>query len=895
VATYKADIEIGVRGAQQLQALRKQIDVLSTGIDSVNNKLKGGAQSIDAYNANLAKAAATLAKVNTGTLGEIDAVRQYVQALGQANSARDRQNRLIQEQITLQRKAVATANAGFGVQGPALPPTRRGPTSPIGGALNIPGSPAAVAASNRRQNEALSNAVIGGAFPLLFGQGLGAAIGGGVGGAAGGLMGGQFGFGLSLVGTAIGQAFDTATQSAKDFTKALKDTGDASLALEAALGSVDKNTKTLIENLAKSGQKAAATQASFEALSLQIGYENAEAFVRAGEAASQWGTNLQTWLTKLYAQAVRLGEAIKNNFPTGPGIQQTSVFDIVEAQPQQPITQEAQDRLENLAGQNSLLEKQVALSRLTADASIDQRLQLERQVALQDYVNEAVQLEQQLKQKLLSQQEYNLRLKSAELSFTKEIFALENTAQQARQRKAEEARRAAEKARREAEQAAQKQLQTLNNIRSLQISLTQQALEGADIDVDRAKAVDGEISALKESLSQLQARLNLDARILDIQLERQLSAQDITDQERVLYESIYKQQRVNLEAQYQIKARTQQLDIARLQTARQILFAEKARAVQDIRQQRGTQLAGLQAELAFPFGGAGLDVVNQQLEQQARRYETLVPLQRELQNLETERANVAASASAEELQDLNERISGKIAQIELEGQYLNQLDATEKALLRQQQIYAKYGFIADEVSRALNDSITGLITGTTTVAEAFSRMFENIGKAFIDMATQMLAQKLFMTVLGALIPGGSSIVQGVDVPVSQMPAGMAFAEGGFVTGPTRALIGEGGEPEYVIPASKMRSAMGRYAAGARGSSVITSTGTESGAGQGGVTTMEPIDVRYSVERINNVDYVTTAQFQAGMAQAAQQGAIQGERRALRSLKTSAAARRSVGV
>jgi hypothetical protein len=55
-----------------------------------------------------------------------------------------------------------------------------------------------------------------------------------------------------------------------------------------------------------------------------------------------------------------------------------------------------------------------------------------------------------------------------------------------------------------------------------------------------------------------------------------------------------------------------------------------------------------------------------------------------------------------------------------------------------------------------------------------------------------------------------------------------------------------------------------------------------------------IDVRYSVERINSVDYVTASEFQQGMAQAAKQGAIQGEQRAMRTLKNSASTRRSVG-
>jgi hypothetical protein len=111
-----------------------------------------------------------------------------------------------------------------------------------------------------------------------------------------------------------------------------------------------------------------------------------------------------------------------------------------------------------------------------------------------------------------------------------------------------------------------------------------------------------------------------------------------------------------------------------------------------------------------------------------------------------------------------------------------------------------------------------------------------------------------------------------------MPGAPSFmAEGGFVTGPTRAIVGEGGEPEYVIPASKMRGAMSRYASGARGSAVIPAGGDTGEAGAstaGGVAT---VDVRYTVERINSVDYVTTEQFQKGMQDATRQGAALGQR------------------
>jgi uncharacterized protein (UPF0335 family) len=182
VAAYRADIEIGVRGLRELQNVTKRIEILSTGVDAVNNRLKGAVQSLNAYDANLAKTATTLQKVNAGTIAERDAIKQYVQALGQANTARDRQNRLIQEQIALQRKAVATADAGFGVQGPRQA-----------------ASPSAPTRSGRPGR--FSNVVLGAGFPLLFGGGPGAVLGG----AAGGLVGGPGAFAAQIGLSALGQ------------------------------------------------------------------------------------------------------------------------------------------------------------------------------------------------------------------------------------------------------------------------------------------------------------------------------------------------------------------------------------------------------------------------------------------------------------------------------------------------------------------------------------------------------------------------------------------------------------------------------------------------------------------------------------------------------------------
>ena len=110
------------------------------------------------------------------------------------------------------------------------------------------------------------------------------------------------------------------------------------------------------------------------------------------------------------------------------------------------------------------------------------------------------------------------------------------------------------------------------------------------------------------------------------------------------------------------------------------------------------------------------------------------------------------------------------------------------------------------------------------------------------------------------------------------------------------MVGEGGESEYIIPESKMRESMLRYSRGARGSSVIPEAGGSGTSGEGGGTAVAaPIDVRYTVERINSVDYVTADQFQIGMRQAANQGAKQGEQQTLKRLQMSSSTRKRIGM
>lgn len=214
----------------------------------------------------------------------------------------------------------------------------------------------------------------------------------------------------------------------------------------------------------------------------------------------------------------------------------------------------------------------------------------------------------------------------------------------------------------------------------------------------------------------------------------------------------------------------------------------------------------------------------------------------------------------------------------------------------------------EEVSNAMAQSFVGglqaMVAGTKTAEEAFADFLMSIADALASTAAQMIGTYIAMGIARAFATGGSlgtppgaeAQAAGLNVyNTPTVPFTTGFAEGGYVSGPTRALVGEGGEPEYVIPESKMRESMSRYSRGARGSAVIPETGTSGTSGEGGVATAAPIDVRYTVERINSVDYVTADQFQSGMQQAAAQGAKQGEQQTLKRLQMSGSTRKRIGL
>jgi len=209
--------------------------------------------------------------------------------------------------------------------------------------------------------------------------------------------------------------------------------------------------------------------------------------------------------------------------------------------------------------------------------------------------------------------------------------------------------------------------------------------------------------------------------------------------------------------------------------------------------------------------------------------------------------------------------------------------------------------IGNAIANSMSQGIVGLIEGTKNAQQVFADFLKSVGDILIQEGTRMIAMYIAIGIAKAFAGlGGGGKQDAPDIKgfsaysISDQPLTLndfpKYAEGGFVTGPTRAVVGEGGEPEYIIPASKMRAAMGRYASGARGPGVIPQNGDSmaTGGGGGGTFTLETVV-------INSVEYATVDQVRAMGQQAAAKGAEGGYTKSMRTLQNSRSQRSKLGI
>lgn len=151
--------------------------------------------------------------------------------------------------------------------------------------------------AGRRVNNLVSSAVIGGAFPLLFGQGGGAAAGGLFGGLLGGAVGGAGGFAGSLLGTVIGSTADKFGELGKALQDPVKNLD--LLTQNANLSS--KGVEQLAQALVDAGRTAEATALLQADLAKTIDPVGALKLVAANDAYSRSIADVQERLGYLLA------------------------------------------------------------------------------------------------------------------------------------------------------------------------------------------------------------------------------------------------------------------------------------------------------------------------------------------------------------------------------------------------------------------------------------------------------------------------------------------------------------------------------------------------------------------------------------------------------------------
>jgi phage-related protein len=194
---------------------------------------------------------------------------------------------------------------------------------------------------------------------------------------------------------------------------------------------------------------------------------------------------------------------------------------------------------------------------------------------------------------------------------------------------------------------------------------------------------------------------------------------------------------------------------------------------------------------------------------------------------------------------------------------------------------------------------TGIQTWFDNTVQLFQRLpdaikapFEAVANTIRGIINQMLngignAMNSVVRAINGLISGANAALARLNLP--QIPFLNEvdipqFAKGGVVTGPTLAMVGEGGEPEYIVPQSKAAGFAANWSAGRRGAAAIPAFA------EGGVVMPSTAQVSIQtgpVTQMNGSQFVTTQD----LSSAVQSGVEQ----TLALLRNDTSTRRAVGI
>ena len=248
-----------------------------------------------------------------------------------------------------------------------------------------------------------------------------------------------------------------------------------------------------------------------------------------------------------------------------------------------------------------------------------------------------------------------------------------------------------------------------------------------------------------------------------------------------------------------------------------------------------------------------------------------------------------AKAQKIEVSDITDKEAERIANAVKLNEKLQEQKATQEQ-------------IKNILATGMTNAVMGLIEGTRTLGSVLADVARQLASMFLN--------KAFMSIFGNMFSGGGGDVfagfnrgpaGGVTVGSFNAQGGFyrtggfkAFQYGGVVNSPTLGMIGEGGESEYVIPASKMDGAMARYSAGARGGAVIPGGSHESGT-VAGATGNTVVEYTGPTLNFNGDEYVPKSAVPEIIGAASKHGAMAGKAQVIGTLRNSRSQRASLGL
>ena len=952
MANYDVDIEIALQGAQKITALTKDIKSLNKEVNAINKGATRLGKAIDKafrvdsiqnYSRALNQAERALRNVAAGTDAERKAVERVVRMRREANTALARQNMLLAQAAANQREVIATANAGFGMQGPSLPKDFfkvQGPKLPPG-FTEAGRKPKATPRISGRDR--IGAAVSAGAFPLLFGGGPGMALGGAIGGAAAGATFGPAAIALQVLGGALDKfvAQTAATgQALNEFTFDFAE-------VARAAGLAGTATSTYIEQIEKLADSTEAQEIATRALAVRVGGQAVESLKTFGDASADLGrefsaattifgaaiASLVSPLTQFTAKVLEANNALvagRANATDDPELkrlaareaqlqgglvggrtQGRSVQALKDAQELRKIQEQIRDRqreilfiteqtakvraqdLQRLENEKSIQTESLAVLHLRRELLMSGKELTDEQVlALEEQILKTKFLEE--KQRLVN------RAKADEISFrvaALKIAGLELDLAEALQN---------------LQDKGSSKTGPRSKALQLQAAILREQLKQLGVETRSQGLGETTIDNLRRQNQNIEERKTKELKILEFQRQQEIANNKVAGDAEFINQ-LYDERKQTIRDTLGLELAQNNARIQAIELQERLTNLRAGQQTSGIGRDLQRSIDDASRRVASPFGGDESEMLELRIAQVRRLEDAQTAINDQIaeQNILLEKGTPDQQKAAKQaIENLEKRLK-------LYRELLPQLDAVEQAELRQQQILQKVQPVADAAAAGIVNIFRSLADGSMTAKEAFASFLMGIADALAKEGQKMIATyiaigiaRLFAGIGSATsttppttLPGSASQsglglnINGVDQGISPFGPGIvAAASGAYVSGPTRALVGEGGESEYIIPESKMRESMARYSRGARGSSVIPDSGASGTSGEGvGTAVAAPIDVRYTVERINSVDYVTADQFQSGMRQAADQGARQGEQRALLTLRQNTSQRRRIGI